>query len=68
MEEIGIVPTESYASTSATPAAAPTTERSGRDAFLYFKKLQQQLEFLNTMEDYVVCHPPAHDRKMNSAT
>lgn len=58
MEEIGIVPTESYASTSATPAAAPTTERSGRDAFLYFKKLQQQLEFLNTMEDYVVCFLP----------
>ncbi|WFC94159.1 26S proteasome regulatory subunit 6B [Malassezia brasiliensis] len=53
MEEIGIVPTEPYASTSATPAATSAPERSGRDAFLYFKKLQQQLEFLNTMEDYV---------------
>ena len=57
MEELGILP-ETHASTSQVPAARP--ERTGRDAYLHFKKLQRQLEFLNTMEEYVVgTLPPA---------
>lgn len=47
MEEIGIAP----ASTS--QVAAPAPGASG-DTFVRYKKLQQQLEFLNTMEEYVV--------------
>ncbi|PKI83144.1 26S proteasome regulatory subunit 6B [Malassezia vespertilionis] len=47
MEEIGIQPAHTEASTSVAPAY------NGRDAFLHFKKQQQQLEFLNTMEEYV---------------
>lgn len=57
MEEIGILPTDAHASTSQVPSGQSGGQpavRSGRDAYLYFKKLQQQLEFLNTMEDYVV--------------
>ena len=53
MEEIGILPADAHASTSQVPSGQPAV-RSGRDTYLYFKKLQQQLEFLNTMEDYVV--------------
>ncbi|WFD35617.1 26S proteasome regulatory subunit 6B [Malassezia cuniculi] len=48
MEEIGITPA---ASTSQTPAQ-PVPSGSG-DTFVRYKKLQQQLEFLNTMEEYV---------------
>jgi hypothetical protein len=47
MEEIGIAP----ASTS--QATAPALSTQG-DTFVQYKKLQQQLEFLNTMEEYVV--------------
>lgn len=47
MEEIGIAP----ASTSQVTAPAPSAQG---DTFVQYKKLQQQLEFLNTMEEYVV--------------
>ena len=49
MEEIGIAPTATQASGSNTRYV-----KNG-DVYLQYKKLQQQLEFLNTMEDYVVC-------------
>ncbi|EDP44582.1 hypothetical protein MGL_1064 [Malassezia globosa CBS 7966] len=47
MEEIGIAPTATQASGSNTRSI-----KNG-DVYLQYKKLQQQLEFLNTMEDYV---------------
>jgi len=53
MEEIGIVPTHTHASTSQLRG---TIRAHGKeDVYHYYKKLQHQLEFLNTMEEYVVC-------------
>lgn len=52
MEEIGIVPTDAYASTSQSRGSSRTHEKE--DVYHYYKKLQHQLEFLNTMEEYVV--------------
>ncbi|WFD25269.1 26S proteasome regulatory subunit 6B [Malassezia nana] len=51
MEEIGIVPVETHASTSQTRGSSHVSSKE--DAYHYYKELQHQLEFLNTMEEYV---------------
>ena len=64
-----------------TPTSMPASALShiprdvaqeGGDQYVHFKKLEQQLEFLNTMEDYVVRALPrrcrSHRRKSNKRT
>ncbi|KOS13272.1 rpt3-26s proteasome regulatory subunit [Malassezia pachydermatis] len=51
MEEIGILLTETRASGSSSRSSTRT--KTPQDMYHYYKKLQQQLEFLNTMEEYV---------------
>ncbi|WFD18309.1 26S proteasome regulatory subunit 6B [Malassezia caprae] len=51
MEEIGIVPTQASASTSQSRGVSRAHGKE--DVYHYYKKLQHQLEFLNTMEEYV---------------
>ena len=51
MEEIGIVPADTHASGSNTRGSCGAIKP--KDVYYQYKKLQQQLEFLNTMEEYV---------------
>ena len=51
MEEIGIVPADTHASSSNSRGSFSASKP--KDVYYHYKKLQQQLEFLTTMEEYV---------------
>ena len=51
MEEIGIVPADTHASSSNSRRSFSSSKP--KDVYYHYKKLQQQLEFLTTMEEYV---------------
>ena len=51
MEEIGIVPAGTHASSSNSRVSFSSSKP--KDVYYHYKKLQQQLEFLTTMEEYV---------------
>ena len=51
MEEIGIVPAGTHASSSNSRGSFSASKP--KDVYYHYKKLQQQLEFLTTMEEYV---------------
>lgn len=51
MEEIGIVPADTHASSSNSRGSF--SDSKPKDVYYHYKKLQQQLEFLTTMEEYV---------------
>lgn len=51
MEEIGIVPAGTHASSSNSRRSFSSSKP--KDVYYHYKKLQQQLEFLTTMEEYV---------------
>lgn len=51
MEEIGIVPAGTHASSSNSRISFSSSKP--KDVYYHYKKLQQQLEFLTTMEEYV---------------
>lgn len=51
MEEIGIVPADTHASSSNSRGSVSASKP--KDVYYHYKKLQQQLEFLTTMEEYV---------------
>ena len=51
MEEIGIVPADTHASSSNSRGSFGASKP--KDVYYHYKKLQQQLEFLTTMEEYV---------------
>lgn len=51
MEEIGIVPAGTHASSSNSRGSFSSSKP--KDVYYHYKKLQRQLEFLTTMEEYV---------------
>ena len=51
MEEIGIVPADTHASSSNSRGSFGASKP--KDVYYHYKKLQQQLEFLTTMKEYV---------------
>ena len=51
MEEIGIVPADTHASSSNSRGSFSASKP--KDVYYHYKKLQPQLEFLTTMEEYV---------------
>lgn len=51
MEEIGIVPADTHASSSNSRGSFSASKP--KDVYYHYKKLQHQLEFLTTMEEYV---------------
>lgn len=51
MEEIGIVPADTHASSSNSRGSFSASKP--KDVYYHYKKLQQQIEFLTTMEEYV---------------
>ena len=55
MEEIGIVetPREDVGGPSKTPLTSTYDELESDDLYVKYKKLQQQLEFLEVQEEYI---------------